>query len=207
MIIVLYSFILKCIFNDCLIFSCIYTHDYFHLFPVVRHLEYLRLAIIWWRSQTNLELSSGGRTSCSTGFPGLAECSRNPSVSMFHLVLLWKAVVGFREFSLRLFQHVYPFHHGWFQVYLPTTHWVFSLFWPKMAWTPCLILLIHMFWPSRDSFFVSLDEESPQREMSWPYGNGKSKKQKQNKKTAEALKGVKIDAFRNYFEQWKKIFQ
>ena len=38
---------------------------------------------------------------CSTGFL-LSECSRNPSVSVYQLVVLWEAVFGFREFFWRL---------------------------------------------------------------------------------------------------------
>ena len=46
--------------------------------------------------------------------------------------------------------------------------------------------------------FVSLDEKSPQRETF--FGSGMMKQ-----KMAEALKGIKIYRFKNYFEQWKKV--
>ena len=45
--------------------------------------------------------------------------------------------------------------------------------------------------------FVSLDEKSPQREMFCQCGRGETK-------TAESLKGIKIDEFKNCFEQWKQ---
>ena len=46
-------------------------------------------------------------------------------------------------------------------------------------------------------FFVSLDKKSPQREMFWHCGRGETK-------AIEALKGIKINKFKNCLEQWKK---
>ena len=48
-----------------------------------------------------------------------------------------------------------------------------------------------------DFFFVSPYEKSAQREM---FADVKEVKHK----TAEALKGIKIDKFKNSFEQWEK---
>ena len=45
----------------------------------------------------------------------VGEWSRNPSVSVDRLALLWETVLGFCEFVFwRLFQRVCPFHEGWF---------------------------------------------------------------------------------------------
>ena len=48
------------------------------------------------------ELSSGRQAPCSTGLITLlCECSRNPSVSVYQLALLWEAAFGFSEFILK----------------------------------------------------------------------------------------------------------
>ena len=39
--------------------------------------------------------------------------------------------------------------------------------------------------------------------MFCPCGRGETKQT--NKEMAEALKGIKINKFKNYFEQWKKV--
>ena len=60
---------------------------------------------------------------------------------------------GFSEFfwSLNTFAH---FMMGDLQVHLTTLHWVFSSFWPKMAWLSCPTFPIH--WScSEQPFFVS----------------------------------------------------
>ena len=48
--------------------------------------------------------------------------------------------------------------------------------------------------------FVSQDKKSPQKEMFCQCAEVKQK-------MAEALKGIKIDKFKNCFEQWKKTSQ
>ena len=49
-----------------------------------------------------------------------------------------------------------------------------------------------------DVSFVSWDVKSPQREIFYQYGRGETK-------AAEALKGIKIDKFKNCFEQLEKV--
>ena len=66
--------------------------------------------------------------------PLLGECSRNPSVSVYQLVLLWEAELGFSEFFWRLIQHVCPFYDGWAMNVPAHTTLRFGSFWPKMAW-------------------------------------------------------------------------
>ena len=46
--------------------------------------------------------------------PLLGECSRNPPVSVYQLVVLWEAVFCFCECFLRLFQSACLFHDRWF---------------------------------------------------------------------------------------------
>ena len=50
-----------------------------------------------------------------------------------------------------------------------------------------------------DFFSVSLDAKSPQRETFCPHGRYETKKM------AEALKDIKINEFKNYFQHWKNI--
>ena len=48
-----------------------------------------------------MELSSGGQAPCKHRLPPLGECSRNPSVSVYQLALLWEAAFSFSEFFLK----------------------------------------------------------------------------------------------------------
>ena len=71
--------------------------------------------VIYTRQDTKKEkLSSGEQAPCKWVFSPLGECSRNLSVSVYQLVMLWEAVFGFSEFFWRLFQSICPFHDGWF---------------------------------------------------------------------------------------------
>ena len=69
--------------------------------------------------------------------PSLGKCSRNPSVSVYQLAMLWEAAFSFSDFFFwRLFQCVCPFHVGDLGAHLPTPRWVFSSFWPSVTeWT------------------------------------------------------------------------
>ena len=83
-----------------------------------------------------LELSSGDQAPCGTGFPfylsvlgtHLYQCTSWPCFERLHL-----ASVNFFEDSFNTFAHL-MMDDLW--AHLPTLHWVFSSFWPKMAW-PC----------------------------------------------------------------------
>ena len=69
---------------------------------------------------------------------------------------------------------------------------------PILAWLPCPTLPIHLILPQTTfCLFVSLDEKVLKGKC---FANVEELKQK----TAEALKGIKIDEFKNCFEQWKK---
>ena len=67
---------------------------------------------------------------------------------------------------------------------------------PKMACTPCLTLSIHPFSPHVTFLFVCLNEKYHQKET---FGDV------EEKKIEEALKDIKINEFKNCFEQWKNI--
>ena len=125
----------------------------------------------------------------------LGECSRNPSVSVYQLVLFWDTVFSFSEYFFEdSFKAFAQFMMGDLGAHLPTPHWVFSSFLPKKSWLPLpLFTLSHLEW----LFFVFLDEKRPQREMFCQCWRGETKKM------AEAVKGKNIDGFRN-FKQWKK---
>ena len=87
-----------------------------------------------------LELSSGGRAPCSTGFPPLGECSRNLSVSGYQLALLWEAAFGFSGFFFLKTQCVYPFPDGWFTSAPVHTALSVQQFLPQNTIIPCLTL-------------------------------------------------------------------
>ena len=98
------------------------------------------------------------------------------------------------NFFWRLFNAFAHFMMGDLQAHLLTLHWVFSCFWPKMAWPPCTTLFIHPM-PQATVFFPRWKKSSK--------GNILPMWKKQ--KTAEVLRGIKMDKFKNYFEQWKKV--
>ena len=129
---------------------------------------------IWRRIPPKTKLSSRGQDPCSTG-PLLGECSRNPSVSVYHLALLWEAAFGFTELFFFWRRNAFSyFMMGDLWAHLPTPHWVFGSFWRKMAGPPCPTLPIHPISPLV-TFFVFLDEKSSQREMFCWYGIGETK--------------------------------
>lgn len=58
------------------------------------------------------ELSFGGQIPHGTGFPCLSECSRNPSLSVHELVVVWEPAFSFNKFFWRIFQCVSHFTMG-----------------------------------------------------------------------------------------------
>ena len=124
--------------------------------------------------------------------PPLGECSRNPSVSVNHLVVLWEAVFSLIEFFWRLstFAH---FTMGDLQAHLPTLYWVFISFWSKKAWPAWPTLLIHPV--STHVTFVSLMKISSKGSI-FPMWRSETKKQLKHKKTLMTSK--------NCFEQRKR---
>ena len=74
-----------------------------------------------------------------------------------------------------------------------------SSFWSKMAWLPCPTLPIHPISLQVTFFLFPWIKKSPQRKRFLWRGIVE-------RKTAEALKGIRINGFKNCFEQWKKHF-
>ena len=148
--------------------------------------------VIYTRQDTKKEkLSSGEQAPCKWVFSPLGECSRNLSVSVYQLVMLWEAVFGFSEFFWRLFQCVCPFHNGWFrsaparsmlsvQQFL-TKNIIIRL--PHSPYSPDLALSNFFFpWMKKilkGKHFANVEEV--------------------RQKMAEALKGIKICKFKNCF--------
>ena len=91
-----------------------------------------------------IELCSGSLEIQASPSKWLGECSRNPSVSVYQLALLWEAVWCLWIFFEDSFNMLAHFLMGDLQVYLPTLHWVFISSWPKAS---CPTLPIHTISP------------------------------------------------------------
>ena len=150
----------------------------------------------------NPELSSVGQVPCSTfRFPLLDECSRNSFASVYQLVLLWEAAFSFSEVFSKTFKEFAHFMMGDLQAHLPTPCRVFSSFWPKNART----LVPHPPYSPNltpiDYFCCGFPE--------WKVLTGKrfASVEGVKQKTAEALKGIKIDEFKNWFWAVEKMSQ
>ena len=94
-----------------------------------------------------------------------SECSRNPSVAVDQLALLWEAVclqLIFFEGSFTTFDH---FMMGDLQAHLPTPCWVFSSFWPKKTWPWCLTLPMHLILPIATFFCFPSWKKSSKRNI------------------------------------------
>ena len=130
--------------------------------------------------------------------PPLGECSRT------HLYQCTSWHCGERlhlasvEF-LKTFNVLVHFMMGDLWIHLLTPRWTFSNFGQKMAWPPCPTLPIHLISPWATFFcFLGWKRKSSK-------GNLLPMWKRWNKKTAEALKGIKIAKFNNCFEQWKEV--
>ena len=131
----------------------------------------------------------------------LGECSRNPSVSVDQVALRWHAVFGFNEFFWRLFQCLCLFHDGWFMS-VPA-HMALSVqqFLTQNGTTSVSHPPVHPISPLVTVLFVCLFPWRKKLLTRKRFADVKEMKQK----TAEALKGIKIDEFKNCFELWKKV--
>ena len=131
-----------------------------------------------------------------TGFP-LVHCISVPSGIVvrscvwlqwiFHL--FWRKNVGesFNTFAL--------FMIGDLQTHPSRLHWMFSSFWPKTVWPLCPTLPIHLILLS--DIFVSPMKRVLKKKR---FANVEEVKQK----TAEALKDIRIDEFKNCFWTMEK---
>ena len=141
------------------------------------------------------ELSSRGWAPCSTGFlhsvsvlgTHLYQCTSWCCCERLHL-----ASVNFSEDSFNVFAHVMMGDLG---VHVPTPHWVFSSFWPKMAWSPCPHSLYSPNLAPRGIYCF------PRLKKKVLKGKCFANMEKVRLKTAEALKHIKIGEFENCFEQ------
>ena len=116
------------------------------------------------------------------GLPLLGEHSRDPSVAVCQLALLWEVLFSFSEFFLKtVSMHFAQFMMGDLRAHLLTPHCMFSSFWPKPAWSLRPTLPIHQVLPPA-TFFVSPDESSPQREVFCPWGRGETKNSRSTKR-------------------------
>ena len=129
----------------------------------------------WDPPQKNPESSSGEQASCNVGFSHYLE-----PVSVLETHLYQRPLACCERLCLasvnvfgRLFQRVCSFHDGALWSRLPRLHQVCCRFWPKQDDHHALPSLSTCSCP--ELFFVSLDEESPQREVFWWCGRGKTK--------------------------------
>ena len=106
--------------------------------------------------------------------PLLSECPRNQSGTVHQLGLLWEAVLDFSEFFLKTLSTWLPM--SWWVSYERTCPYcaecsaVFDQKWHNPQAPPSLFTRSLPEW-----LFVSLDEESPQREMFCLCKRGKTK--------------------------------
>ena len=103
----------------------------------------------------------------------IGECSRNPT-PVYQLALLWEDAFSFSEFFCeRVFQHVCPFHDGWF-----TNEGTC----PKTAWPLCLTLPIHPITPQVTCFlFPQMKKVLKGKYFCW-CGRGETKNSRSTKR-------------------------
>ena len=113
--------------------------------------------------------------------PPVGECSRNPSVSVHQLTLLWEAAFGFSECFLKI-QSVFPFYGGWFTSTPSHTVLSFQQFLTKNNMTPpCRTLPIHPISP-RVTFFCF---------SSWK----------------KSFKGSVLPMWKKWNKKWRPVYQ
>ena len=113
-----------------------------------------------------LKLSSGGQVHCCTSslsYMSILETHLYQCTGWHCCERLGTASVNFYVFrnSFNVFAH---FMMGDLHVHLTILCWVFSNFWPKMAWSWCPNLSIYQISPQVTFFFVSPEEKSPPKE-------------------------------------------
>ena len=99
----------------------------------------------------------------------------------------------------RLFQCICPFHDGWFTSTPAHTALSIQQFLTKNGTTPCPTIPIYQSCPKWLLFWVSPDEKTKVLKRGC-FASVEDIKQK----TAEALKGIKINKFKDCFEQWER---
>ena len=143
-----------------------------------------------------MELSSGGQAPCRTGLP-IGEHSRNPSVTVHQLGLLWEAAFSFSEFL------------WWLSTLLSISQWMIyertcphcaecSAVFDQKLHDPHAPLFLFALSHPEQLFFVSPQWKKVLK------GKHSADVEEVKQKTVEAL-GIKIKEFKNCFEQWEKI--
>ena len=127
-----------------------------------------------------LKLSSAGQVPCTTGFlhSGVLGSYLDQCASWWCCERLHSASVNFC-WRLHAVAH---FMVGDLWVHLPTLHWVFSSIWQKNWHDPHAPPSLFTWSHPRATFFVSLDEKSPQKDMFWRGGRGEIKSGKSTKR-------------------------
>ena len=98
----------------------------------------------------------------------------------------------FFEHSLNAFAH-FMMDDLW--AHVPILRWAFNSFWPKTAWPPPSLFT----WSCLKWLFFASPEEKILK------GQNFSTMEEIKLKTAETLKGIRINELKNCFEQWKKM--
>ena len=115
-----------------------------------------------------------------------------------HQLVMREAAFGFSEFFFEDFQHAYLFHDGWF-VSAPA-HSALSV--QQFLTKNSMIPMLPPIQPNLAlSDFFGLFPQMKKKSLK---GKRFASVEEVEQKMAEALKGIKIDKFKNCFEQWKK---
>ena len=139
------------------------------------------------RDPPKLELPSRGRAPSSTGFL-LGECSRNPSVSVYQLALLWEAVFSFSKLFWKTISMCLPV--SWWVIY-ECTH-------PHLT-EGSAVFDQKLYDPHASPFLFTQSLSKWLFLLLFPQmkkcskGNVLPMCKRWNKKKAEALKGIKIE--------------
>ena len=108
---------------------------------------------------------------------------------------------GFRDFFLNDFFNAFAhFIFGDLWAYLSTTHWVFSSFWPKMAWPPCLTLTIYLI-----SSWVTFFHFPKWKKVLKGKCFADVEQVKQKNALKKALKGIKSNKFNTVLSSGKNV--
>ena len=180
----IYNFVLCCLNCVCVTKLDHIIHTYSMRGTPQNRMSFWRVGPLWYRLPTG-------------------ECSRNPSVSLYQVVLLWEAVFIFSEFFWRLFQCVCPFHDGWFMS-IPA-HTVLSAwqFLTKSGMTP-MPRSPYSLDISPSNFFVCLFPQMKNVLKGKRFADMEEVKQT-NKKMAEELKSIKINESKTVLSSGKNV--
>ena len=127
----------------------------------------------------------------------LGECSRNPSVSVYQLVLLWEVVFNYSEF---FFENSTNLHISWWVIYECTCSHLNTL--------KCSVVFGQK-WHDPHAPPSLFTKSHPKRVFLSPWlkkvlkGKHFADVEEVKQKMAEALKGINNDEFKNYLRSGK----